>query len=276
MSADSRFTPNGIVTLTTDFGTSDGYVGAMKGVLLSHAAGLTVLDVAHEIGPQNVAHGAAVLRTACPWFPTGTVHVAVVDPGVGTERSALVLLAGGHIFVGPDNGLLTLAADALGGATEARRIDPTGALASVLPESMSATFHGRDVFAPTGAALASGHLPSTEVGPVHEPVRLSQPAPTPEAGGFEGSVTHVDRFGNAVTNISATHLPGFPKAAYQASAGGEAVDLVATYAAVTSGAVCALVGSDGFVEIAVRDGSAADQLGLGSGSSIRVLPASRA
>ncbi len=271
MAAATRFVPCGIVTLTTDFGTSDGYVGAMKGVLLREAPGLGVFDLAHGVEPQNVSHAAAVLRTACPWYPAGTVHLGVVDPGVGTERAGLVVLAGGHAFVGPDNGLFGLVALALGGMTDARRIDPTGALAAIVSATPSATFHGRDVFAPTAAVLASGHVAPADVGPVHQPVQPPTPPVRAEPGGLAGCVTYVDRFGNAVTNVPAIDLPGFPTTAYTAIAATETVDLVRTYADVAEGTLCAVVGSEGFVEIAIRGGNATARLRLKTGSPVRVL-----
>lgn len=268
--SDVRFVPNGIVTLTTDFGTSDGYVGAMKGVLLRHAPGLALFDIAHGVEPQNVPHGAAVLRAACPEFPAGTVHLCVVDPGVGTARAPMVVLAGGHAFVGPDNGLTALATSALGGVGEARRIEATGALASVLPRMPSNTFHGRDVFAPTAAALASGHVAPADVGPPHEPAALPQESALREPDGIRGHVTYVDRFGNAVTNVSAKDLSTLSPGAPHAKAAGRSIDLVATYGEVEEGAPCALVGSEGFLEIAIRGGSAAASLGLARGSPVLV------
>ena len=267
---DALFTPGGIVTLTTDFGTSDGYVGAMKGVILGRAPGVAIHDVAHEVAPQNVAHGAAVMRTACPWFPPGSVHVGVVDPGVGTERAPVVLLAGGHIFVGPDNGLCSLATEALGGLDEARRIDQAGALAAALPGVTSATFHGRDVFAPTAAVLASGHISPADVGPLHDPLTLPAAKPRTLEGEVRGRVTHVDRFGNAITDIAAADLAGRPAAAYAARVHDRDVDLVRTYADVDEGTACALVGSEGFVEIAVRGGNAAALLGIAARAEVRM------
>jgi len=273
--SDVRFVPNGIVTLTTDFGTSDGYVGAMKGVVLRHAPGLALLDIAHGIEPQNVSHGAAVLRAACPEFPAGTVHLCVVDPGVGTARAPMVVLAGGHAFVGPDNGLTALASAALGGVVEARRIDATGALASVLPRVPSNTFHGRDVFAPTAAALASGHVAPADVGPPLDPTPLPQEPPVREADAVRGHVAYVDRFGNAVTNVSAEDLSSLDPDGRSAEAAGRSIDLVATYGDVEEGRPCALVGSEGFLEIAIRAGNAAASLGLTTGSPVRITNRSK-
>ncbi len=270
MAERPSFAPAGIVTLTTDFGNRDGYVGAMKGVVLGLGAGLSLVDIAHEVEPQSVAHGAVVLRAACPRFPRGTVHVGVVDPGVGTKRAGIVVLAGGHAFVGPDNGLFTLAAAALGEPIEARRIDVTGALRGIVADVPSSTFHGRDVFAPVGAALAAGTIDAGEIGPIHEPTALPTAPPRAIDGGLEGTVTYVDRFGNAVTNLSAGELAagGLQRAHVEVS--GRTVAIVATYGEAEPGGVCALVGSEGFLEIAVRDGSARDRLGLTHGATVRV------
>ena len=141
-----------LITLTTDFGTSDPWVGIMKGVIASRAPGIAVIDVTHGIPPQDVLAGALVLRHAVPYFPRDAVHVAVVDPGVGTARRALAVEAGESILVGPDNGLLPRAADALGGISRAVVLDKAGWFAG----TVSATFHGRDVFAPVAARLALG------------------------------------------------------------------------------------------------------------------------
>lgn len=270
MAARPSFDPAGIVTLTTDFGSRDGYVGAMKGVVLRLGTGLALVDIAHEIEPQNVAHGAVVLRAACPRFPRGTVHVGVVDPGVGTERAGVVVLAGGHAFVGPDNGLFALVAAELGEPIEARRIDAAGPLRGIVAAEPSSTFHGRDVFAPVGAALAAGAIDAATIGPIHEPAALPIAPPRPIDGGLEGTVTYLDRFGNAVTNLSAAELAagGLQRARVEVS--GRTVAIVATYGEAEPGGICALVGSEGFLEIAVRDGSARDRLGLTHGATVRV------
>ena len=263
-----RFEPNGVLTLTTDFGTRDGYVGAMKGRLASHSTRLVIHDLAHAIEPQNVALGAATLRSACPYFPDGTVHLGVVDPGVGTQRAGIVVLAGHHAFVGPDNGLFSLVAEKLGGIHEAREIDRQGALASALPATTATTFHGRDIFAPTAAALALGEVRFEEIGPPHSPVDLALDRPHVDGSGMAGRVTHVDGFGNAITNISASELPGFPEEPYVAEVGEYEITVARTYGSVAPGERLALVGSEGFLEIAVREGSAAATLGLDTGTKV--------
>ncbi len=273
MSLSSGFSPCGLITLTTDFGPSDGYVGAMKGVILTRAPQIQIHDIAHAIAPQNVAHGAAALRTAAPWFPIGTVHVGVVDPGVGTARAGLLVLAGGHAFVGPDNGLFVPVADVLGGPDEVRRLDTAGALASVVPPRLSATFHGRDVFAPTAAALADGSITPMEVGPPHELAALEAlPAVGDRTATGIGQITHVDHFGNAITNIGAEELSGPSDSPARVEVAGHTLEVVRTYGEVGEGSFCALVGSEGFLEIAVRGGSAAKALGIGPGTVVRVRP----
>ncbi len=270
MTSRPTFAPAGIVTLTTDFGTRDGYVGAMKGVALSIDPGLSLIDIGHEIEPQNVTHGAIVLRAASPRFPRGTVHVGVVDPGVGTARAGIVVLAGGHAFVGPDNGLFSLVTRELGGPAEVRRIDATGNPGGIIAANPSATFHGRDVFAPIGAAIAAGRIDPSTVGPPHEPAALEIAAPRTDEGGLEGTVTHVDRFGNAVTNLSATDLEkhGLARAAVKVRQ--STLAIIATYGETEPGAACAIIGSEGFLEIAIRDGSAAERLDLPMGTPVRV------
>jgi len=240
-----------LVTLTTDFGTADGYVGAMKGVLLSRCRDVCIVDVSHEIPRHDVGHAAYALATCAATFPPGTIHVVVVDPGVGSARRAVILETGGQLFVGPDNGVFALVA-----ASDARAhviVDPRFTAAEV-----SATFHGRDIFAPAAAALASG-LPASGAGPA---VPLSAPAT-----GSGPRVLHVDAFGNLVTNLRAHDLgAGF------VLGGQRFTGLQRTYADVAVGELCAYVGSAGTIEVAVREGRAADRLGLGRGALIAVEP----
>jgi S-adenosyl-L-methionine hydrolase (adenosine-forming) len=268
----SRFTANGLITITTDFGTRDGYVGAMKGVMLTIDPTLRLVDLAHDLPAQDVRHAALVLRSACPRFPVGTVHLAVVDPGVGGPRAPIALVAGGHAFVGPDNGLLSLVAAGLGRGA-ARRIARRGPLARFLPAAPSPTFHGRDVFAPTAAVLACGRVPFSGLGAEVRPARLTIARPRREGAWVRGEITHFDRFGNAVTNLAGEHLPARRARATVAVGARERVRLVETYAAAPVGELVAVVGSDGWLEIAVRDGSAREQSGLATGVPVRVGPA---
>jgi S-adenosyl-L-methionine hydrolase (adenosine-forming) len=267
---ETGFRPNRIVTLTTDFGTRDAYVGAMKGVLLRIAPDLSLHDVSHEIPPQDVSHGALVLRGACPHFPAGTVHLAVVDPGVGTDRAPIVAVAAGHAFVGPDNGLFGDVLEALGGGV-ARRVEAGPALAPQLPAETSATFHGRDLFAPVAAALASGRIGFAEIGPEHELLGLARTRARRDASGaLRGRVTHHDRFGNAVTDVTADDVADLGPNPRVRLANGTALLLVRTYGDAGAGAVVALIGSEGFLEIAVNGGSARERCPLGVGDEVRV------
>ena len=180
-----------IITLTTDFGTRDGYVGAIKGVIARLAGEATVVDVAHDVPRHDIPHGAWVVATACREFPHGTIHVAVVDPGVGGARASVIVQAGGQFYVGPDNGLFAYLAD---GGIEGAWIIESAAFR--LPD-VSPTFHGRDVFAPAAAALARGRLPAT-AGRTAQLVGQLPWGPRP-AG--QGRVVHVDNYGNLVTDL---------------------------------------------------------------------------
>jgi len=247
---------NGIVTLLTDYGTADGYAGEVKGALLRAAPGLTLVDITHDIAPGDVAAAAWVLGRTWRSFPEGTTHFAVVDPGVGTARRALGAVAGGHAFVAPDNGLLSLVAGAA--ALEAVELGP--------PEGASATFHGRDVFAPAAARLALG-APHQILGrPVSDLVLMARPVLRREGKKLIGCVMHVDRFGTLVTNLAPGDLPRTPRI----QAGGRDVPLRMTFGDVPAGTLVAFVGSAGTLEIAVRDGRADVQLGLGRGDEITV------
>lgn len=246
-----------VITLTTDFGTADGYVGEMKGVILSAAPGVAVVDITHEIEPQDVA-GARLLVERC-WrrYPPGTVHVVVVDPGVGSPRRAIAVTADRRFLVGPDNGVLSSAL-----------VVPGAEVVTLpVPADASATFHGRDVFAPAAARLARGEAIGALGGPHPTPVLLDDPEPVELANGVvTGEVVHADRFGNAVTNLRGAVAP---VGAMVAIAGRE-LPLVRTYADVRAGEALALVGSSGRLEIAVRNGHAARVLGLARGSRVMV------
>ena len=252
-----------LITLTTDFGLADPWVAIMKGVIATRAPGVPVVDVSHGIPPQDVLAGALVLRHAAPWFPAGTVHVAVVDPGVGSERRALAVETDAGLFVGPDNGVLSLAAPP---ASVRRIVELRDERYFVTPRS--STFHGRDVFAPVAAALATG-TDADALGPrVDDPVRLSLPTPSRDDRGVRGQVIYVDRFGNLVTNLSGD---AFPRVDVSITLGETRIRGIATsYAAVARGTLVAVVNSWNLVEIAVRDGSARERLGAGVGTAVRL------
>jgi len=254
-----------IITLTTDFGARDPYVAEMKGVILELARDVQLVDVTHEVEPQRIAEAALALEGVADAFPAGTIHLAVVDPGVGTARRGIVVAAGGHLFVGPDNGLFT-AILARGGwqafeltAAELRR------------STVSRTFHGRDIFAPAAAHLALGTPPARFGPPVTDPVSLPWPEARSVTGGVAGAVIHVDRFGNLVTSIHVAQVrevagawpgPGTVRIA------GRALPLVGTYADLPPRGVGALIGSRNRLEVVVRDGSAAAVLRARRGTPV--------
>ena len=249
--------PSGVVTLTTDFGLADAYVGVMHGVLLGRGVE-RVVDLTHGIAPQDVRAGAFQLSHAWRFFPPGTVHVAVVDPGVGSGRRILVAEAAGQAFLAPDNGLLGPVLEGLD-----PRVFALDAERFALPGT-SRTFHGRDVFSPAAAALAGGLEPAASGEPAADYERLAFPGPSADPSGVRGEVLLVDRFGNLVTNVGAALLAG-DHGGWRAHLAGRSVPLVGTYAEVAPGELAALVDSFGLVEVAVRDGSAARELGLGRG-----------
>jgi S-adenosylmethionine hydrolase len=254
-----------LIALTTDFGTVDPWVGIMKGVLATRAPEARVVDLTHGIPPQNVLAGALVLRYALPYFPPGTIHVAVIDPGVGSERRPICVETPREILVGPDNGLLSLAA----AAPPARAYHLKEG--RFFPSPRSATFHGRDVFAPVAAALAMGTRPS-ELGPEIRDMRvLRVPEPRREAGAIRGEVIYVDHFGNLITNVPQSLLANFPAEPTSISIRGTRVAGIApSYAAVSPGQPVAVVNSWNHLEIAVRDGSAAATLGARVGDEVIV------
>lgn len=260
-------TPSGIVTLLTDFGQSEPFVGVMKGVILRECPSARLVDLTHDLLPQDVRAGAFWSAVAAPYFPEGTVALAVVDPGVGSDRAALVVEAGGRLFVGPDNGLFDLVRARLAPA-RVRRIDAEKL--GISPQSH--TFHGRDLFAPVAGRLCRGSLRFEEVGPEHAPTSAAEPlviaSPEPRPGGrvrFEGQVITVDRFGNLLCNIE----PGTVlSAAFVAEVGGTRVRCGATYSDVALGEPIAYLGSFGQLEIGVRNGSARTRLGAAPGTRV--------
>lgn len=248
------------ITLLSDFGHADYFVGAMKGVILSRAPGAPLVDLTHEIAPGDVRAAAFTLLAAHDAFPDGTVHLAVVDPGVGSARRALVV-AGRHLFVGPDNGLFSWILDreprARVHAVEEERF---------FREPRSTTFHGRDLFAPVAAALAAG-LDPERIGPeVDDAARLPPitPARLPD-GSLRATILHVDRFGNCVTSLTRADAPdGAPLRVH----GHEIRGVRRFYAEPGADEPFAIWGSAGFLEISVNGGSAAERLGIGAGDEV--------
>lgn len=252
-----------VVTLLTDFGLSDAFVGIMKGVLLREAPGLAIIDVSHGIPAQDTAAGAFVLAQSFGWFPEGSVHVCVVDPGVGSARAALVAEARGHTFVAPDNGVLTAVLET-DPAAQVRRVD----LARLGLSPKSRTFHGRDVFAPLSAWLASGRRSFAELGELCVPERCPFAQPVHDARGASGQVLFVDHFGNLISNLPSSALASH--ASLSVEVGGRVLRVVGTYSEAEPGECVALVSSFDTLEIAERNGNAARALGLERGAPIRV------
>ncbi len=260
---------NRIITLLSDFGWKDGYVASMKGVMLGIHPEAQLVDISHDIPPQDIPTGAFILTTTHGFFPGGSIHLAVVDPGVGTERRSLIVQAGTHFFVGPDNGLFSqiMAQVPFWQAWELDRSE------FWLPET-SHTFHGRDIFAPVAAHLAAG-VPPHQMGTPCDPkmenwfqVRMER------EGVLCGQVIHTDHFGNGITSIRKDDLlqlsPTFGKMAVEVQPH-ELLPLVKTYAEVPAGQFAALLGSHGNLEIAMNGGNAARELNLRRGTFIRVI-----
>jgi S-adenosyl-L-methionine hydrolase (adenosine-forming) len=230
------------ITLLTDFGTRDGYVAAMKGVIASIAPSAFVEDASHDIPPGDVLSAAQALSRYWHLYPAGTVHVVVVDPGVGTERAAIALAANGHFFVGPDNGVFSF-------------IDDDQAVQLMIPIGASRTFHGRDVFAPAAARLSTGEALHQLGTAIDERLVLVKEQPK----GNVGEVIAIDRFGNIITNLMQ---------AADVEINGVEVMLQVAYGDVGEGELLALINSDGLLEIAVRNGSAAERLGISRGARV--------
>jgi S-adenosyl-L-methionine hydrolase (adenosine-forming) len=243
-----------IITLLTDFGTADSYVAEMKGVLLTYAPKATLVDITHQVSPGDVGAAQYLLSRTWMFFPEGTISVAVVDAGVGTDRRVLGATRFGRYFLAPDNGLLSFLS-----------LNATFVSIPVLPEA-APTFHGRDVFAPAAAVLARGGSLESLGTAIADPHYSPLPIPRFDGDAVVGEVLYVDRFGTLISNIAPNALkPG----ASIAVAGIDVGPLRRTFADVAPGALVAFTGSGGTVEIAVRDGSATRLLGLGVGAEVR-------
>jgi S-adenosylmethionine hydrolase len=263
--------PKPVITLTTDFGQADAYVGTMKGVILGICPSAAVVDISHEIHPQAVRQAAYVLSTAAPYFSEGTTHLVVVDPGVGSERQPIAVQTARACYVAPDNGVLglSLARDL---PRKAVRIRVAGS--RFVRSEISATFHGRDVFAPVAAHLACGTA-LDEVGdeiPVASLVALPGAQPRADRGGdWVGEVLHVDRFGNLITNIQIPKGLSVPSPSLSLQLGQIRITgLGRTFSDVAPGEIVAYAGSSGYLEVAERNGDAARRLAVGVGDPVRV------
>lgn len=255
-----------VITLTTDFGTSDWFVGTMKGVILKIHPRARIVDLTHEIGPGDIHAGAFALAASAPYFPTGTVHVAVVDPGVGGKRRPIAIRTRRGVFIGPDNGVLSLAA-----ANEEVRSVRVLQNERLFLKHISRTFHGRDIFAPVAAHLSQGTAFRKIGARAGSYVQVNRPQPCVEADGIHGEVVYVDRFGNAITNIPADAVPAGDRLEVWMKTT-QVGTLEPSYGSVPTGAPVAVVGSTGFVELAINGGSAAGVLALKPGDPIRIRP----
>jgi S-adenosylmethionine hydrolase len=258
------------VTLLTDFGLSDPFVGMMKGVILGINPHVVLVDLCHGSKAYEPSEAAFALITAYRFFPQGTIHVAVIDPGVGGSRRPILVTCDGHLFIGPDNGLL---------APLAEKAESSGVRAITATRyflhPVSATFHGRDVFAPVAAHLSLGVEPAEFGEPIDDYVRLALPrARRFGTSGVKGEILHIDRFGNLVTNVTRTDLEhvmaGDSPIAFFVQVAGQEVPIVAYYGHVAPGVPGAVMGSADYLEIFVNQGDASRLLGVGRGAEVVV------
>jgi S-adenosyl-L-methionine hydrolase (adenosine-forming) len=262
------FSPCGVITITTDFGHQGPFVATMKGRVLARLAEARIIDVTHEVPVYWPAEAGFWLARAYPYFPEGSVHVAVVDPGVGTRRDILAIVADGHAFLAPDNGLLAPIV-IRAKCCEIRRLETDRVMARMRLPPASATFHGRDIFAPIAAELAAGRIRHAELGPVTADIVPSWvDEPTVTLDQVAGVVITVDHFGNLITNIDDALIRSFPQPI--ARTGGHTFPLRRTYGDVRPGEYLALINSFGVLEIARAEQSAAEALGLGRGAPVLV------
>jgi S-adenosyl-L-methionine hydrolase (adenosine-forming) len=258
-----------IVTLLTDFGLKDGNVGVMKGVILRIEPEAQIIDLSHLIPPQNVAEAGLILARSIPFFPPGSIHVVVVDPGVGTARRPFAARIGSQFVVGPDNGFITQILERAEARNEIIEFVQLDRPEYWLPE-VSHVFHGRDIFAPAAAHLASGASLHDLGKPLNDPVRLEPPHLLKTTRGWQGEVIHIDHFGNLSTNIRQEHL-GLPSRATVRICGVEIKDMVRTFGERSPGELVALYGSTGNLLVCVVNGSAAQRLGAKIGDSCEVM-----
>jgi len=259
--------PSGVITITTDFGHKGPFAGVMKGVILSRFADAKVVDLAHDIPAQWPPEAGFWVSRSYPWFPAGTVHLAIVDPGVGTERDILMAAIDGHVFIAPDNGLLGQLLDNAE-SPQVFKLMASKTKNLGLPVA-SATFHGRDIFAPIAAELAAGRVSLQALG---EPVRTWTPSwlddPETSEGRVSGVIVTIDAFGNLISNIDASLLDSFREPV--ASIAGHQIPMLQTYGRAKPGDLLALVNSFGVVEVARAEGSAAEGLGSERGAPLLI------
>lgn len=250
-----------IVTLTTDFGSGSGYVAEMKGRLLHARTPFMLVDISHDVPPHDVRAAAWLVGQACPAFPSGTLHIVVVDPGVGTSRRLLWAHVGEQQFLCPDNGVLSWALT---------RMPLCAARALDVGQQAAATFHGRDVIAPAAVRLLDGASPESLGPPATGLASLPWPAPGETADGLVGEVIHVDTFGNLITNLPAAALTRLRRAGRISVGGHEVATIVTTYGEATAGTPVALVGSQGYLEVAVVEGRADTRFAAHVGTPVAI------
>jgi S-adenosyl-L-methionine hydrolase (adenosine-forming) len=255
-----------VITLTTDFGTSEHFVGTMKGVILGIAPTAQIVDITHEVRAFEVTEGAFTIAQAYRYFPKNTVHVVVVDPGVGSSRRPLLAESGGQRFVAPDNGVLSMIFSRE--KTKVRHI--TNERYFLKP--LSRTFHGRDVFAPVAAHLASGVLPTRFGKLIEDHLRLNFEKPIQTGKRvWTGRILQVDRFGSLITNLHTDQFPDIQTRAFELNVGLQTVNRMAlTFTECDPGEIFVLVGSSGYLEVATNQGSASKALGCGTGSPVEL------
>lgn len=245
-----------VISLTTDFGNQNGFVGTMKGVIWSIAPDAQIADISHEIPPQDIRSGAIALWRAAPFFPAGSVHIAVIDPGVGTARRPIAARLGDQFFVLPDNGLITPMledAEQAGAPIELVHLDQP----RYWLEKVFTTFHGRDIFSPAGAHLAAG-VPLAHLGTrINDPVRRPLPRPTRTADGWRASILLIDVFGNCTTSLRVADVGDLSRLTLLLPSGQRVEGVLPSYGHAGVGDLVAVTDSEGFIEIAVVNGSAA-------------------
>ncbi|MFA5078229.1 MAG: SAM-dependent chlorinase/fluorinase [Dehalococcoidia bacterium] len=272
-----------VITLTTDFGTGDGYVASMKGVILGINPQATIVDISHSVEPQSIRQASFLLHTSWRYFPEGSIHVVVVDPGVGSHRKAVILKTPTACFIAPDNGILSYVIHDITEAQEQHRVRVGQATSHAIPDEcqavsitskeywrhpVSATFHGRDIFAPIAAHL-SLDLPITEFGEGINSLTVF-PIPTPfqdASGRIVGHIIHIDRFGNLITNLRSSHIP---QGGAAIEVKNQRIDNTSRYYSQGSG-LMALIGGNDYLELSYRDGSAASILGAQVGDTIKLI-----
>lgn len=257
-----------IITLTTDFGTADYYTGAMKGVILRIQPSAQIVDISHNIQPFEISDGAFTVAQACPYYPKKTIHVVVVDPGVGTDRRPILAQIDGQYYIAPDNGVLSM----IFAGAERKALVRHLTNSRYFLKPVSRTFHGRDVFAPVAAQLASG-IPPARFGPrIKDYLRLNFERPTRVGKlAWTGRILKVDRFGNLITNLHVHEMAGVNTRPFELKVGAQVIERLAlTFTECAAGELFVVVGSSGYLEVATNQGSAASLLGSGAGAPVEL------